>query len=40
MVENIDEFIVDNPELGYKSPPEFIRSAIRAYLKEIKKHGV
>lgn len=37
LVNDIESFIKSNKQLGYKSTPEFIREAIRFYLRELKK---
>ena len=36
LVDDIKDFTDSNPNLGYKSTPEFIREAIRFYLRELK----
>ncbi len=35
MMDFIDEFIKSHPELGYSSTAEFVKEAIRYYLKEM-----
>lgn len=39
LVDDIKNFTNTNPNLGYKSTPEFIREAIRFYLRELKSHN-
>ena len=36
LVEDIENFTKTHKHLGYKSTPEFIREAIRFYLRELK----
>ena len=38
LVDDVKEFTDKHPNLGYKSTPEFIREAIRYYLRELKKN--
>jgi len=35
LVNSIEKFITKNPQMGYKSTPEFIREAIRMYLRKL-----
>ena len=37
LIKDITLFIENNPNMGYKSVPEFIKEAIRFYLRELKK---
>lgn len=39
LVDDIKSFMSKNPQLGYKSAPEFIREAIRFYLRDLKNHS-
>ncbi len=36
LVDDIENFTNSHKHLGYKSTPEFIREAIRFYLRELK----
>ena len=36
LIEDIESFTNNHRNLGYKSTPEFIREAIRFYLRELK----
>jgi metal-responsive CopG/Arc/MetJ family transcriptional regulator len=36
LLDNIEEIIKKNPELGYVSTPEFIKEAVRIHIKKIK----
>ncbi len=38
LVGEIEDFTNSNKQLGYKSTPEFIREAIRFYLRELRSH--
>ena len=37
LIEEIESFTETHKNLGYKSTPEFIREAIRFYMRELKK---